>query len=125
MSDSRSNFPGTAPTPAANGRGEVVAPRSRLFASLPVRLAGGLLWVYQKTISPALAAANPRGGCRFAPTCSHYAQDALREHGLFGGLALTARRVVKCGPWHPGGFDPVPRRTPVCVRVDPNPFVRS
>jgi len=75
------------------------------------------VWVYQKTVSPALAAANPLGGCRFAPTCSHYAREALREHGLFAGLALTARRLVKCGPWHPGGVDPVPRRKPVCVSV--------
>jgi len=88
-------------------------------ASLPARAAGGLVWVYQRTVSPALAAANPLGGCRFAPTCSHYARDALHEHGLFAGLFLTARRVVKCGPWHSGGVDPVPpRRAPVCTRVN-------
>lgn len=86
--------------------------------SVGARLAGGLVLLYQKTVSPALAVANPLGGCRFAPTCSHYAVEALREHGLIAGSALTARRLVKCGPWHPGGIDPVPARTlPNCVRV--------
>lgn len=86
---------------------------------LPARLAEGLVWVYQKTVSPALAVAAPSCGCRFAPTCSHYAREALREHGLLVGLALTLRRLVKCAPWHPGGLDPVPpRRRPVCARVN-------
>lgn len=86
--------------------------------ALPARLAEGLVWVYQKTVSPALAVAAPSCGCRFAPTCSHYAREALREHGLLTGLALTFRRLAKCAPWHPGGLDPVPpRRHPVCARV--------
>ena len=85
------------------------------WATRPVR---GAIWLYQHTVSPALAAANPFGGCRFAPTCSHYAAEALREHGLATGLALTARRLAKCGPWHPGGIDPVPPRPrPVCTPV--------
>lgn len=67
-----------------------------------------LIWLYQHTLSPAFAVVAPSCGCRFAPTCSHYAQDALREHGVFRGLALTLRRLAKCGPWHPGGLDPVP-----------------
>jgi hypothetical protein len=88
--------------------------------STATRLAGGLVSLYQKTVSPALAVANPFGGCRFAPTCSHYAADALREHGLIAGSALAARRVLKCGPWHPGGLDPVPPRAAVvCVRIPP------
>ena len=87
------------------------------WAAQPLR---GAIWVYQHTLSPALAAANPFGGCRFAPTCSHYAAAALAEHGLVAGLALTARRVAKCGPWHAGGIDPVPpRRRPVCTAVSP------
>ncbi|MFI5337740.1 MAG: membrane protein insertion efficiency factor YidD [Opitutales bacterium] len=81
-------------------------------ASLPVRGLDGLLWVYQRTVSPALAAVAPSCGCRFAPTCSHYAREALREHGLLAGLGLAARRLIKCGPWHPGGFDPVPPAAP-------------
>jgi len=84
----------------------------------PARAADGLLWLYQKTLSPALAVLTPACGCRFAPTCSHYARAALREHGLLTGLVLTARRLVKCGPWHPGGLDPVPRPArPVCTAV--------
>jgi putative membrane protein insertion efficiency factor len=79
---------------------------------------GGLVWLYQRTVSPALAVTIPSCGCRFAPTCSHYARKALRDHGLFVGVALSARRLVKCGPWHPGGLDPVPPRgTRVCLRV--------
>ncbi|MGN6024527.1 membrane protein insertion efficiency factor YidD [Alcaligenes faecalis] len=58
---------------------------------------------YQLFISPLLG---PR--CRFYPTCSQYAIQALRTHGLFKGTWLAARRIVRCHPWHPGGHDPVP-----------------
>jgi putative membrane protein insertion efficiency factor len=93
------------------------APRPTLV-DLPARAASGLVWVYQKTVSPALVVLDPTGGCRFAPTCSHYARGALAEHGLFVGTALTLRRLAKCGPWHPGGEDPVPARArPVCTKV--------
>lgn len=92
--------------------------------SVPVRAVDGLLWLYQKTLSPALAVLAPSCGCRFAPTCSHYARAVLREHGLLSGLGLTARRLVKCGPWHPGGLDPVPpaghRSRLVCTAVHRN-----
>jgi putative membrane protein insertion efficiency factor len=92
----------------------------RLLLSLPSRTLSALIWVYQKTISPALVVAAPTCGCRFAPTCSHYAREALHEHGLIVGLTLTVRRLVKCGPWHPGGLDPVPTRQ--CFRVKTNPI---
>lgn len=64
-----------------------------------------LLRGYQKLISPLLGQR-----CRFAPSCSHYAVDALREHGLARGLWLAVRRIGRCHPWNPGGHDPVPRR---------------
>ncbi|EME15547.1 membrane protein insertion efficiency factor YidD [Rhodococcus triatomae] len=48
--------------------------------------------------------------CRFTPTCSEYAVDALRERGAVVGTILTVVRLLKCGPWHPGGWDPVPTR---------------
>ena len=89
-----------------------------LLLSLPSRALSALIWIYQKTISPALVVAAPNCGCRFAPTCSHYAREALQEHGLVIGLALTIRRLVKCGPWHPGGLDPVPQKSrPICTAI--------
>lgn len=60
---------------------------------------------YQLLISPLL---RPR--CRFYPTCSQYAIQALRTHGPFKGTWLAAQRLVRCHPWHPGGHDPVPAR---------------
>ena len=87
------------------------------LVDLPARAARGLIWVYQRTLSPALVVLAPTGGCRFAPTCSHYASGALAEHGLMVGSWLTVCRLAKCGPWHPGGEDPVPLRKPACVSV--------
>jgi uncharacterized protein len=91
---------------------------ARLAMTIPARAAGGLIWVYQRTVSPALSALNPTLGCRFSPTCSHYARTALQEHGFFAGSFFALRRLAKCGPWHPGGEDAVPPRSaPVCTRV--------
>jgi len=92
---------------------------------LPARALSGLIWIYQRTLSPALIAINPNGGCRFAPTCSHYAQIALQEHGLLGGIGLTVVRLAKCGPWHPGGDDPVLSRKFTCVKVDKTSLAES
>ncbi|MEN6370142.1 MAG: membrane protein insertion efficiency factor YidD [Thermotogota bacterium] len=61
--------------------------------------------VYQRVISPLL---RPR--CRFYPTCSQYAVEAIETHGPFRGSWLALRRLLKCHPLHPGGFDPVPPR---------------
>jgi putative membrane protein insertion efficiency factor len=63
------------------------------------------LRVYKRLVSPLLPPA-----CRFAPTCSEYAAEAIEKHGLVRGVRLAAGRIVKCAPWHPGGFDPVPER---------------
>ena len=60
---------------------------------------------YQRFLSPLLA---PR--CRFAPSCSQYAVEALREHGAARGLWLAMRRLSRCHPFNPGGYDPVPMR---------------
>ncbi len=46
--------------------------------------------------------------CRFWPTCSHYAEEAIMRHGIIKGGTLATWRVLRCGPWHPGGHDPVP-----------------
>ncbi|MCP5183485.1 MAG: membrane protein insertion efficiency factor YidD [Pseudomonadales bacterium] len=59
--------------------------------------------IYQLTLSVFLGRQ-----CRFYPTCSNYGMQAVREHGPWRGLALTGRRIGRCHPWHPGGFDPVP-----------------
>ena len=62
-----------------------------------------LIRVYQLAISPMLGSR-----CRFHPSCSDYAMEALRAHGLLKGLWLAVRRIGRCHPWHPGGYDPVP-----------------
>jgi len=80
----------------------------RRYRDLPARAAGTLVWFYQRTVSPALVVMNPGWGCRFAPTCSQYAREALAGRGLVVGTALALRRLAKCGPWHPGGEDLVP-----------------
>lgn len=68
------------------------------------RLAAGVVTVYQALLSPLL----PRA-CRFAPTCSAYARQAFLEHGAVRGVWLAARRILRCHPFHPGGWDPPPR----------------
>ena len=50
----------------------------------------------------------PRGACRFTPTCSQYAKEAITKYGVFKGVCLSARRLGKCHPFHAGGYDPVP-----------------
>jgi putative membrane protein insertion efficiency factor len=65
--------------------------------------------VYRWTLSPALGFVfGPGAGCRFTPTCSQYALDALRSHGALGGSWLAAKRVCRCHPWGTCGHDPVP-----------------
>ncbi|MBS1130574.1 MAG: hypothetical protein H6R16_1576 [Proteobacteria bacterium] len=58
---------------------------------------------YQYAISPFLGRS-----CRYVPTCSEYMVDAVQKHGAFRGGWLGVKRVCRCHPWHPGGYDPVP-----------------
>ena len=67
------------------------------------RIALGVLHVYKRFLSPLLPPA-----CRFTPTCSVYAREAILRYGLARGGALTLKRLLRCHPFHPGGFDPVP-----------------
>jgi putative membrane protein insertion efficiency factor len=79
-----------------------------LFARCGRNLVQGLVFViqlYRHMVSPLRPAS-----CRFVPTCSQYAVDALTEYGLMRGSWLAAGRLVKCGPWHSGGWDPIPER---------------
>jgi putative membrane protein insertion efficiency factor len=88
----------------------------RWLSRLPAVLLVAAIRGYQRTLSPLLPIVTMgRCGCRFSPTCSHYAIEALRTHGACRGVVLAAVRLIKCTPLHPGGFDPVP--APRCVRV--------
>ncbi|MFO7551230.1 MAG: membrane protein insertion efficiency factor YidD [Haliea sp.] len=62
-----------------------------------------IISLYRYAVSPFLG-----DNCRFHPSCSHYAQDAIALHGVLKGSYLTLRRIGKCHPWHEGGVDPVP-----------------
>ncbi len=89
-------------------RHEVREPRLR---DLPLRLENlprgflmALIRAYQLTISRLL----PGGSCRFYPTCSHYGYQAIAKYGALRGGWMAAKRVLRCHPFHPGGYDPVP-----------------
>lgn len=63
----------------------------------------GLIRIYQFVLSPVLG-----NNCRFHPSCSSYAIEAIDAHGVIRGSWIAMRRLAKCHPWHPGGVDPVP-----------------
>lgn len=66
-----------------------------------------LINLYRKYISPMTPPT-----CRFHPTCSAYGLEAFEKYGVIKGLYLTTVRILKCHPFHPGGFDPVPQKKP-------------
>jgi len=70
---------------------------------------------YQKGISPFLGS-----NCRFYPTCSAYTYEAIDKHGIFKGIYLGIRRILKCQPFHPGGHDPVPEPNDLNSRIEKN-----
>ena len=65
-----------------------------------------LIAAYQRVLSPYMP-----GACRYEPTCSHYAQDAIERHGLLRGGWLATKRLARCQPWGGRGYDPVPDNT--------------
>lgn len=74
----------------------------KLFAKTPSLLAISAIKIYQKFISPMFPPA-----CRFFPTCSQYSADAIAQYGIIKGIYLGIRRLLRCHPFHPGGYDPV------------------
>ncbi|MGI6207573.1 MAG: membrane protein insertion efficiency factor YidD [Anaerolineae bacterium] len=82
--------------PSSTGQGSWLTRASAAF----------LLWVislYRRFISPALPPS-----CRFYPSCSHYAEQAIARYGPWRGSVLAVKRLSRCHPWNPGGYDPVP-----------------
>ncbi|MDA0700631.1 MAG: membrane protein insertion efficiency factor YidD [bacterium] len=75
--------------------------------SWPRRVVVAPIVAYRRFISPL----KPAPTCRFHPTCSAYAVEAVHVHGVFRGLAMATWRLLRCHPYHPGGFDPVPPRS--------------
>nr|MBN2277630.1 membrane protein insertion efficiency factor YidD [candidate division Zixibacteria bacterium] len=65
-----------------------------------------LIKIYRLTLAPIIG-----NQCRFYPTCSHYAEEALRQYGPIRGSIMGIKRIFRCHPWHEGGYDPVPERT--------------
>jgi putative membrane protein insertion efficiency factor len=75
----------------------------------------GLIKLYQYLLSPFLGQ-----NCRFHPTCSHYAIEAINEHGVLKGGYLSMRRIIKCQPFNEGGLDPVPQKQYKPLNTDKN-----
>ena len=73
-------------------------------------IALGLLRLYKLILSPLLPAA-----CRYEPTCSVYAQEAIERHGAIRGTVMAARRLARCHPFREGGYDPVPYNYLLCL----------
>jgi putative membrane protein insertion efficiency factor len=79
------------------------------------RLLIGLIKLYQFLLSPFLGQ-----NCRFHPTCSQYAVEAINEHGVLKGGYLSMRRIIKCHPFNEGGLDPVPKKQDKPLNIDKN-----
>lgn len=74
-----------------------------MIRSIPKRIMLGMIRFYRRFISPMFPPC-----CRFTPTCSAYALEAVQKYGALKGGYLAVRRILRCNPFHPGGYDPVP-----------------
>lgn len=74
-----------------------------MIRSIPKRIMLGMIRFYRRFISPMFPPC-----CRFTPTCSVYALEAIQKYGALKGGYLAVRRILRCNPFHPGGYDPVP-----------------
>ena len=74
-----------------------------MIRSIPKRIMLGMIRFYSRFISPMFPPC-----CRFTPTCSAYALEAIQKYGALKGGYLAVRRILRCNPFHPGGYDPVP-----------------
>lgn len=74
-----------------------------MIRSIPKRIMLGMIRFYRRFISPMFPPC-----CRFTPTCSAYALEAIQKYGALKGGYLAVRRILRCHPFHPGGYDPVP-----------------
>ena len=112
MSPVVATSPRQAPAAAGLRRRLAGAPQAVLLAAITV---------YRRCVSPLLPVVTLGGcACRFTPSCSEYAAEAVRTHGALAGAWLAVRRLTRCTPLHAGGFDPVPprrRHTPSCRAV--------
>ncbi|MEM7533533.1 MAG: membrane protein insertion efficiency factor YidD [Chloroflexota bacterium] len=86
-----------------NSNHETPSQEYPVSVSLVDRFGLGLIRFYQRFISPQLGS-----NCRYYPTCSHYTYEAIEKYGILSGVWMGIRRVLRCHPWHEGGYDPVP-----------------
>ena len=80
---------------------------AKAFRSIPSMMAIGLITFYRGVISPLTPSS-----CRFHPTCSEYGLEAIKRFGFLKGAMLTAKRIIRCRPGGPYGYDPVPEKAP-------------
>ena len=93
--------PSSSPEPSSSSRTHA----DGAVSALTGRALLGVLRGYQLVVAPLLGPT-----CRFAPSCSAYAMEAIRRHGLVAGSVLAMRRLGRCHPWNHGGYDPVPAK---------------